>query len=137
MDSRILIADDIEDVVQTAAELLRLHGYDVKTACDGQQAVAIAREFHPDLVLLDINMPVMDGYTAAAILRRERGGSDRPVLVALSARTQPKDIERGREAGFDHHLCKPAFELCDSIDAFLRHISGACRSAHPVPRCRE
>lgn len=134
MDSRILIADDIEDVAQTAADLLRLHGYEVKTACDGQQAVAMAREFHPDLVLLDLNMPVMDGYTAAAILRKGRGGRDRPVLVALSACAQPKDIERGREAGFDYHLCKPAFELCDSIDAFLGNTPGSVRSAHSVTR---
>jgi signal transduction histidine kinase/CheY-like chemotaxis protein len=103
---RVLVAEDIPD----AAEMLRLMvesmGYEVRVAADGVQAVSIAREFAPQIALLDIGMPRMDGYEAARQIRSALG--PRVVLVAVTGWGQQEDQRRAREAGFDHHLTKPA-----------------------------
>lgn len=118
---KILIADDHPDAADSAAELLRLCGFEVEAVLDGRQAVEAAREFQPDLVILDIDMPVMNGYEAAAALREEWPMDKRLVLVALTGRTQHADIERARLAGFDHHMAKPMIgnTLCALIASFL------------------
>jgi CheY-like chemotaxis protein/anti-sigma regulatory factor (Ser/Thr protein kinase) len=103
---RVLVAEDIPD----AAEMLRLMvesmGHEVRVAADGVQAVALAREFAPRVVLLDIGMPRMDGYEAARQIREALG--DGVVLVALTGWGQEDDQRRAHEAGFDRHLTKPA-----------------------------
>jgi signal transduction histidine kinase len=103
---RVLIADDIPD----AAEMLRLFveelGHVVRVAANGVQAVAIAKEFEPQIALLDIGMPRMDGYEAARQIRAALGSG--AMLVALTGWGQEEDLQRAREAGFDHHLTKPA-----------------------------
>ena len=103
---RVLIADDIPD----AAEMLRLLveelGHEVRVAANGIQAVAIAKEFQPQIALLDIGMPRMDGYEAARQIRRALGSG--AMLVALTGWGQEEDVQRARDAGFDHHLIKPA-----------------------------
>ncbi len=103
---RVLVAEDIPD----AAEMLRLMvesmGHEVRVAADGVQAVAVAREFTPRVVLLDIGMPRMDGYEAARQIREALG--DGVVLVALTGWGQEDDQRRAQEAGFDRHLTKPA-----------------------------
>lgn len=118
---RILIADDNEDAAETAADLLRLGGYDVLAVYGGRQAVDAARSFQPDVAILDINMPVMDGYEAAMELRRQQGTGRRLVLFALTGRTDPSDVERSRQAGFDRHLTKPApgTDLCELVDSYV------------------
>ena len=103
----ILVADDNADTADSAAELLRLDGHEVRVVYDGRQAVEAARTFRPRLVILDINMPVMDGYDAAAALRRESNDAEL-VLVAHSALNRPSDADRFRQAGFNHFLSKPA-----------------------------
>ena len=105
---RVLAADDDHDTADTTADLLRLYGHDVRVAYDGQQAVAIASTFWPHIAILDINMPVMDGYLAAAALRKLETPDHRFVLIAHSARSTPTDLEQARRAGFDHHVAKPA-----------------------------
>jgi len=102
---RILVVDDNHDAADTLAMLLQFLDYDVRTAYDGHQAVEQAAEFQPHLVILDINMPVMDGYEAARTMR----GGDKPrmVLVALTAVTTPEAKDRAMEAGFDVYLRKP------------------------------
>ena len=117
---RILVVDDNRDAADTLSMLLEFLHYDVRTAYDGKQALEIAAEFHPHLVILDINMPVMDGYQAA---RKLRGSKDSPrmVLMALTAVENAEARNKAREAGFDMHLCKPVDggELTGLIERIL------------------
>lgn len=103
---RVLVADDNSDAAQSLALLLEVMGHEVRTAADGAEAVAVAAEFAPNVVLLDIGMPRMDGYEACRRIRRLPGG-DHIVLAALTGWGQAEDRRRSREAGFDHHLVKP------------------------------
>ncbi len=81
-------------------------GNEVRTAGDGQEAVEVAEAFRPDVVLLDIGMPRLDGYGAARRIREQPWGRDR-VLVALTGWGQEEDKRQSREAGFDAHMTKP------------------------------
>jgi len=103
---RILIADDNQDALDTLALLLECDGHSVFKASDGAAAVKVAQECKPELVFLDIGMPIMDGYEAATHIRGSEWGRD-VVLVALTGWGQRGDIERSRAAGFDSHLVKP------------------------------
>jgi PAS domain S-box-containing protein len=103
---RVLIVDDNADAAEALAETLRVFGHDVRVALDGPEALAVAREFQPQVALLDIGLPVMDGYELAEHLRREQAGP--PLrLVALTGYGQERDKARSKEAGFDLHLVKP------------------------------
>jgi PAS domain S-box-containing protein len=104
--SRILIVDDNADSARGLARLLKLLGHDVRTAHDGPGAVAVARDYRPDTVLLDIGLPGMDGYEVARQLRGDEACRD-CTIVAVSGYGREDDRRRGREAGFDHHLVKP------------------------------
>jgi signal transduction histidine kinase/DNA-binding response OmpR family regulator len=103
---RILVVDDNVDVVETTLMLLSLSGHDVRSAKDGLQALRVAADFLPEVVLLDIGLPLMDGYEVARRLRQMAplGGA---LLLALTGYGQQADRQRGREAGFDGHLLKP------------------------------
>ncbi len=103
---RVLVADDNADAAGSLALMLQLMGHEVRTAHDGLEALDVAAEFRPDLVLLDIGMPRLNGYDAARRLRQEEWGRG-VVLVALTGWGQEEDKRRSREAGFDHHLVKP------------------------------
>ena len=103
---RILVVDDNLDAAEGLAMLLSLRGHEVATAYDGQSAIDQARELQPDVVLLDIGLPRLDGFEVARRLREEH--TSRPMLlVALTGYGQERDRVRAREAGFDHHLLKP------------------------------
>jgi CheY-like chemotaxis protein/nitrogen-specific signal transduction histidine kinase len=117
---RILVVDDNRDAAQTLAELLELAGNDLRTAHDGCEAVEVANEFRPALVLLDIGLPRMNGYEVARSIRGQPWGK-RVVLVALTGWGQEEDRHRSREAGFDHHVIKPVepdalFKLLATLD---------------------
>jgi PAS domain S-box-containing protein len=103
---RVMVVDDNVDVAESAALMLRLWGYEVRTVADGLSALESVAEFLPEVVLLDIGLPGMDGYEVA---RRLRGRSDsREIrLVALTGYGQEEDRRRALEAGFDCHLIKP------------------------------
>jgi CheY-like chemotaxis protein/anti-sigma regulatory factor (Ser/Thr protein kinase) len=103
---RVLVVDDNRDAAESLAAVLELDGHVVETLHDGPSALAAAGRFHPDLALLDIGMPGMDGYALAQALRRAEG-LGQTVLVALTGWGTPEDRERARDAGFDHHLTKP------------------------------
>ncbi len=103
---RVLVVDDNVDSAESLAMLLRLGGHEIETAYDGVQAVESAERFRPDLVLLDIGLPRMDGYDAAVRIREQASGRD-VVLVAVTGWGQEEDRRRSREAGFDAHLTKP------------------------------
>jgi signal transduction histidine kinase/CheY-like chemotaxis protein len=103
---RILIADDNRDAAESLALLLEHHGHDVRVAYDGKGAISIARTFRPDLALLDITMPKLDGYAVATALRAEPWASSL-VLVAVTGWGDAEARKMAQDAGFDHHLTKP------------------------------
>ena len=104
--SRVLVVDDNRDSADTLAALLEAWGHDVRTLYDGPSAIAAVAEFKPNVVLLDIGLPKMNGYEVAAQLRQL--ANRRPlILVAFTGYGQDEDRRRVREAGFDYHLVKP------------------------------
>jgi signal transduction histidine kinase len=102
---RILVADDNRDAADSLAGMLRMLGHEVRTAHDGAEAVESAIAFHPDVALLDIGMPQLNGYDVARSIRQQVKDV---VLVALTGWGQAEDKTRSQAAGFDHHLTKPA-----------------------------
>ena len=106
---RILVADDNRDAAEALSLQLQLAGHDVRTAHDGIEALTVAKTFDPDIVLLDIGMPKMDGYEVARQLRLQPG-SRRVTLIALTGWGQQQDRDRTADAGFDAHLVKPVAE---------------------------
>lgn len=114
---RVLVVDDNEDGALMLAAVLETRGHAVRVAHDGPGALEVAEAFEPELALLDIGLPVMDGYELAMRLR-ERPGLEHLTLVAVTGYGQSGDRERSRAAGFDHHLVKPV-DL-EAIDAVLR-----------------
>ncbi|HYV39281.1 MAG TPA: ATP-binding protein [Gemmataceae bacterium] len=103
---RVLVVDDLRDAAETLAMLLRLLGHDVRTANDGKSAIEIASVFTPQLVLLDIGLPGMDGLEVAQCMRREPGLRD-IILVALTGYGDEEVRRRTQAAGFNAHLIKP------------------------------
>jgi PAS domain S-box-containing protein len=101
---RLLVVDDSKDTVDSLAMLLRLTGHEVATADTGPAGLQAALAGHPDVVLLDLGLPGIDGYEVA---RRIREQADVPMLIAMTGYGQPEDRERSKEAGFDFHLVKP------------------------------
>jgi CheY-like chemotaxis protein len=122
---RVLVVDDNEDSSRSLARLLRLNGHEVRTALDGQTALAELSGFVPDVVLLDIGLPGMDGYEVARAIRRMPCG-EKLTLVALTGYGQDDDRRRSREAGFNQHLIKPVdFDVLDALFASLPGRSGS------------
>jgi CheY-like chemotaxis protein len=114
---RILIADDNEDGAESLAMLLRIQGHEVATVYDGEQAVAAAESMRPDVVLLDIGMPKLNGYEACRRIREQSWGLG-IYLIAVTGWGQDEDRRRTEEAGFDHHLVKPV-----ELDALMRLLA--------------
>ena len=104
---RILVADDFPQSAAILARLLRQDGNEVKVAQDGIEAVETAAEFRPDVAVLDIAMPGLDGFDVARVIREQPWGKN-VFLIALSGWGQQVDRQRSKEAGFDAHLTKPA-----------------------------
>jgi PAS domain S-box-containing protein len=103
---RVLIVDDNESAAHVLGMLLKALGNEVQTAFDAARAIELAEQFHPDVVLLDLGMPKMNGYEAARHIRSQPWGKTM-VLAALTGWGQEDDKRRTREAGFDHHFVKP------------------------------
>ena len=125
---RILVADDNTDAAETMTILLESLGHAVRQVHDGEQAIAAAAEFDPELVLLDIGMPRVNGYDACRGIRAQEGGAAR-TLVAVTGWGQPQDLERAREAGFDRHLVKPV-----DIEQLLQLIASRLEGSTPGRR---
>jgi signal transduction histidine kinase len=123
---RILVADDNNDAVEALALQLQLAGHDVRTASDGVEALEVAESFSPEVVLLDLGMPRMDGYETARQMRRSEWGRS-ITLVALTGWGQQQDRQRTSDAGFDVHLVKPVTEF----DLF--HAIASARPTTPGP----
>ena len=102
----VLVADDDADILQLVAFRLERAGYEVITAADGEQALALARERQPALAILDVMMPKLTGYDVTTQLRADESTSRIPVIL-LTARVQESDVARGFEAGADDYIKKP------------------------------
>jgi len=120
---RVLVVDDNIDAAEMLAEALRIHGHVVGVAHDGPAALALAGELQPDLALLDIGLPVMDGFALAQRLKLSLA-PHAPKFVAITGYGQPSDRVRSKQAGFDEHLVKP-------ID--LARLNAIVRSVCPSP----
>jgi len=131
---RILVVDDNADAAEALALVLGMTGHEVRLAGDGPSALAAAAEFRPEVVLLDIGLPGMDGYEVARRLRSGDGLRDMS-LVALTGYGQEADRERARAAGFDHHLVKPASP--EAILAVLGPTSRSFGSMSPPAKERD
>lgn len=103
---RVLVVDDNEDAATSLSMLLEVTGHETQTAYDGVEALAAAATFRPDVVLLDLGMPKLNGYEAARWLREQPWGKHM-TLIAVTGWGQESDQRRTQEAGFDHHLVKP------------------------------
>src|SRR5665811_138085 len=115
---RVLVVEDDEDIAQALQRSLRMEGYDVRTAADGQEALEQGRGFAPDLVILDLGLPKIDGLDVARSLRAE---DDVPILI-LTARDALESRVEGLDAGADDYLVKPfeRQELLARMRALLR-----------------
>lgn len=106
MQRRILIADDNHDAADSLSMLFKLSGHEVFIAHTGAQAVASADEFRPDVGLIDIGMPELDGYEVARRIRHESWGREM-MLIAVTGWGEADDKRRAIAAGFDRHMTKP------------------------------
>ena len=103
---RILIVDDNRDSATSLAMLLKKMGNDTRSAYDGQEAIQIANEFQPEVILLDIGLPKLNGYEVCRRIRKEPA-LDQVVIIAQTGWGQEGDRQRTSDAGFDHHMVKP------------------------------
>ncbi len=105
-DRTVLIVEDNEDNRIVYSTILRHHGFRVTEALDGQEGIAKARRDLPDIILMDISIPLIDGWEVTQTLKREQATSHIPV-IALTAHAMPGDRERAMEVGCDGYLAKP------------------------------
>lgn len=123
----ILLVEDHEDNRNIYRTILEHYGFAVRVAVDGREGVRLAEEGKPDLILLDIDIPLMDGLEVARQLKG-RQATERIPIVALTAHSRPEDRERAAEAGFDGYLTKPVSPR--SVVAEVRRFLAA--AADPV-----
>ena len=115
---RVLVVDDNADVAELISVYLSSLGHETAVANDGASCIAMARTFAPTVVVLDIGLPVMDGYAVARQLRAEHGNAMK--LIAASGYSQKADRVRAIEAGFDEYLVKPV-----DLELLAVHVGGA------------
>ena len=127
---KILIVDDEDDILHFLELVLREKGYDVATASGGHEALTKAQLERPDLVLLDIMMPQMDGWEVLKLLRVDEGTRQIPVAM-LSARTEAKDRVQGLQEGAIDYICKPFSlqELLGKIETIFSQVDDRGRAA--------
>ena len=125
--TRILVVDDLKDITETMGLLFETLGHDTQVAADGQQAVETAAAFEPEIVFMDLDMPVLNGYEAA---RAIRGAplAQQPFLIALTASTGVAVEVATRACGFDFYLRKPA-----DTNALLALVDDLSTRTRPAP----
>ena len=106
MANAILVADDDPDILSIVSMSLETQGYTVHKATNGREAVELARQHHPDLILMDMMMPVVSGYEAVGELKADASTKD-IVIVGLSAKAMATDMERATDVGIDGYITKP------------------------------
>ncbi|HVY80256.1 MAG TPA: response regulator [Steroidobacteraceae bacterium] len=125
-NTRVLIADDYADAAKSLALLLSIAGIETAVAMDGEEALAVAESWHPDICLIDLLMPKIDGLAVARRIREQQWHA-RPLLIALTGRTTAQDRRRAAEAGFDHYMTKPA-DPATLVRTIQSYASGDRRS---------
>ena len=126
---RVLIADDNIDALDTLAAMFEVSGYSVRKCPDGMQAIQEALAWRPQFMLLDIGMPLVNGYEVARRIRTETWGAE-PMLIAISGWSQPHERERALAAGFNAHFAKPVGfdDLVTAMKASPQNAALAARS---------
>ena len=119
---RILVVDDNRDILDLVQRVLLTYGYDVVIARDGLEALQQESTMQPDMVVLDVNLPTLDGWE---VCRRIKARRDVPIML-LTVRAERADLDRSRDAGADDHLPKP-FDIAE----FLDHINQLVTRATP------
>ncbi|MBI4728953.1 MAG: response regulator [Acidobacteria bacterium] len=119
---KVLVVDDDRVILQLLEVNLEMEGYDVRTAANGEQALSDVKVFRPDIVILDIMMPRMDGMEVCRRIQADPASADVPV-VFLSAKAQDLDVRRGYELGVAAYLTKP-FDPQELIDTVERVLAG-------------
>lgn len=120
MTKAILVADDDPDILSIVSMSLEAQGYTVHKATNGREAVDMAREHHPDLMLLDMMMPELSGYEAVGELKGDPATRDIPI-VGLSAKAMASDMERATDAGMDGYITKP-FRIAHVVAAVEEYL---------------
>lgn len=128
-DCKVLVVDDYDDAREMYAEYLEFLGYQVQTARDGQEAVQLAQQSHPDVILMDLSLPVVSGWEATRLLKQDARTRDIPVM-ALTGHVLPAHSEKAKEAGCDDFVSKPALPdtVADKIRALLQKTGSKPRS---------
>ncbi len=117
----ILIADDEADIVETLAFMLEAQEFNVITANDGEAALLKAKEERPDLILLDVMMPKINGYKVCRLLKFDKQYGDIPILM-LTARSQDEDRAIGEETGADEYITKP-FDIEEVVEKVKEYLN--------------
>ncbi|MBN1456990.1 MAG: response regulator [Sedimentisphaerales bacterium] len=125
---KILVIDDEPNIVQTLQDRLEMNEYDVITAGNGKEGLMMALEQKPDVILLDVIMPIMDGHEMLEALRKQPEG-DYPSVIMLTARSQTQDIARANACGIDDYIVKPfdLSELLEKIEVVVENRKMAAR----------
>jgi DNA-binding response OmpR family regulator len=120
--TRILVVDDEPNIVQTLQDRLEMNEYEVITAGNGREGLQKFEQERPDVILLDVIMPIMDGHEMLESLRKQPGGQDVSVIM-LTARSQTQDIARANACGIDDYIVKPfdLSELLEKIESVVEH----------------
>jgi CheY-like chemotaxis protein len=126
---RVLVVEDNQDGAEMLSTLLAMFGHEPRIELDAEAGLRALSEFEPDVALLDIGLPAIDGYELA---RRIRGtpGFERLPLIAISGWGMEEDVRRAREAGFNHHLTKPAAP--EELERLLLTIAAGSTGEHPA-----
>jgi len=120
MDRTILVVDDETVTTQLAETFLGRHGFNVECAYDGEEALEIAEATEPDLILLDVMLPKMDGYEVCSILKSKEKFKETPILF-FTAKGLKRDIARGKDAGGDDYIIKP-FSGKELVELIREHL---------------
>ena len=122
MEKAILVADDDPDILSIVSMSLESQGYTVYKATNGREAVDLAKQHHPDLVLMDMMMPIVSGYEAVTVLKADAATRD-ITIVGLSAKAMATDMERATDVGIDGYITKP-FRIAQVLTVVESYLQG-------------
>lgn len=120
MQKKILVVDDEKDITETLSFMLKAAGYDVITASDGEEGLKFAKEENPDLIILDVMMPKINGYKIARLLKYDNKYKHIPIIM-VTARGQDSDKLIGEETGADEYITKP-FEFEEVLTNVQKYL---------------